>query len=93
MKPPAASERTEWDLVLDQLEQALATGEEFSPPDGLPVLPRRLLPRAEALLARQDEVIAELSAERERVGTDLAAQRRMPRAAGVAAATGASRSL
>ena len=93
MKPPATVDRSEWDEVLDQLEQALATGQEFTPPDGLPVLPRRLLPRAEALLARQDEVVAELTAERERVGTELAAQRRAPRAASVAAATGASLSL
>jgi len=93
MKPPVADGRSEWDEVLDQLEQALATGEEFEPPADLPVLPERLLPRAQELQARQAAAITELTAERDRVGNELVAQRRAPRAASVAAATGASLSL
>jgi hypothetical protein len=90
VKPPAA-ERTEWDELLDQLERSLGTGEELELPDGLPVMPARLMSRARSILARQAEVVAELAAERERVGAELAVQRRVPRAA--SAPTGASLSL
>ena len=93
MKPPVTVERSEWDEVLDRLEAALVTGDDYEPPADLPVLPQRLLPRARAIQARQDEVVAELIAERDRVGAELAAQRRTTRAPGVTAATGASLAL
>lgn len=93
MKPPAGTERSEWDEVLDDLEHALVTGAEYEPPAGLTALPERLVPRAQQLQARQAAAITELTAERDRVGDELAAQRRAPRAASAAAATGASLSL
>ncbi|HLU42744.1 MAG TPA: hypothetical protein VKZ55_10120 [Microthrixaceae bacterium] len=83
----------DWDTVLDELEEALATGAAWEPPQGLPPLPGRLLARAEALLARQEAAQRELAAERDRVGDELQRARRAPRGPDSTPATGTAVSL
>lgn len=52
MTPPTAA-TVDWEEILDRMEHALEAGVEFEPPVDVPVMPERLVPRAQDLLRRQ----------------------------------------
>jgi hypothetical protein len=72
----------DWAAVLDDLEARVSEPESgaWTPPIGLGPLPASLHGRAAALAARQQDEIARLAEQRDRVRADLAALRLPPRA-------------
>lgn len=80
--------------AVQERHECTELGNAFAPPDDLPPLPQHLLERARELIDRQQQKIAELSAERDRVGAEIDRRRRAVRSyAGSVRATGSALSL
>lgn len=72
---PTVRDDRDWVATLDALSTATRTGVVVELPDDLGPLPRHLAARATAVLEEQRAAMAQLTDERERVASELAALR------------------
>jgi hypothetical protein len=76
-----ATDRTDWDRLLDEMEEAARSGAAFRPPERVTPIPWRLLDRVTALLQQWQENEAALRSELAAVGAELDHDRRARRRA------------